>query len=176
MTKNFHKLKYDSIRSFVNCLQTSDIFPKLLWKEYEDDISSILARIKSSSWILDVGCGIGHTTSIFNLEGMESIGVDVMCHTKIWKNFRVTFGGEMLVADGCFLPFRDEFFDAVTLFGVLHAVALRSAHSEDDFIKEMNRVLKKMVIYLLTIYHESSLLESFSASHWDMRIKKEDID
>ncbi|OGK09768.1 hypothetical protein A2767_05780 [Candidatus Roizmanbacteria bacterium RIFCSPHIGHO2_01_FULL_35_10] len=96
-------------------------------------ISAYAKTIKNKS-IMDVGCGTGLYTSIFNINKNKIFGLDIDDHRK--KEYQANFifkkyGGNKI-------PFRSNYFDFVVSFDVLE-------HVEDDvnFIKEINRVIKK---------------------------------
>jgi ubiquinone/menaquinone biosynthesis C-methylase UbiE len=80
---------------------------------------------------LNCGCGDGTQKDIFG----PSIGIDISS-----ENVRslVEAGGQGVVADMEFLPFRDQTFDIVYGFGILH-------HLSDikKGVSEATRVLKK---------------------------------
>lgn len=91
------------------------------------------ARTVKNKRILDVGCGKGDYTSLFNLNNNEVYGLDIadyrLAEYKDCFNFKLY--------DGKRLPFQDSFFDVVISFDVIE-------HIEDDreFIREIYRVLK----------------------------------
>jgi SAM-dependent methyltransferase len=80
---------------------------------------------------LNCGCGNGSQKDLFG----PSVGVDIS-----FENIRsvVKAGGQGVVADMEFLPFRDHAFDLVYGFGILHHLSdIRKG------VSEASRVLKK---------------------------------
>lgn len=90
-----------------------------------------LFPVKEASLSLNCGCGTGGQNNIFR----NSIGIDISLN-----NLRsvIKAGGLGVVADMEFLPFRENTFDIVYGFGILHHLGdIRKG------ISEATRVLKK---------------------------------
>ncbi|HEY5587880.1 MAG TPA: class I SAM-dependent methyltransferase [Candidatus Paceibacterota bacterium] len=88
----------------------------------------------SNSKVLDIGCGNGNYTKIFNINNNEVYGVDINdFRTDQFKN-----DFKFLQYDGSRLPFNDGYFEVIVSFDVIE-------HVEDDenFVREIRRVLKK---------------------------------
>ncbi|MFH1788374.1 MAG: methyltransferase domain-containing protein [Candidatus Altiarchaeota archaeon] len=101
------------------------------WLEFELDS---LSKRTSRGRILDFGCGTGFVLKKSKRFFDESYGVDVSFN--ILKKINVPVNG-IVVNDGNPLPFRNESFDVVVFFSVLH-------HLFDlkPYFREAYRVLK----------------------------------
>jgi len=89
-----------------------------------------LLPIQNAKLSLNCGCGSGGQREIFG----PSIGIDIS-----FENIRLLIksGGQGVVADMEFLPFRDQAFDRVYGFGILHHLA-----DIEKGVLEATRVLK----------------------------------
>lgn len=92
--------------------------------------------------ILDIGCGTGQNVKAFSKLG-ESFGIDnskdalLFCRKKGLKNVALGSANK--------IPFKDNTFEVVTLLDVLEHV------KEDTALVEINRVLKKRGLLLVTV-------------------------
>lgn len=90
--------------------------------------------------VLDLGCGIGHTTReiALKLNCREIFGVDCD-EEQIKKAERANKldNAKFFVDDGANLKFGDNYFDSVFAFNVMHHIK-----NYEKAIKEMHRVLK----------------------------------
>lgn len=109
----------------------------LNWLRYEMQVSYLSDIIPPQSKVLEVGCGLGHTTAMLakSRPDIQIIGTDLKYHftwgllEKIGCSYR-----ECNAVD---LPFEPEEFDTVISFGVIE-------HTYDDilFLKEIHKCLK----------------------------------
>ncbi|MHC1564561.1 MAG: class I SAM-dependent methyltransferase [Candidatus Hecatellaceae archaeon] len=84
--------------------------------------------------LLDVGCGTGLFSKVFMEMGWRVMGVDYalgMASAASAKSL------DVVLADGCHLPFRSDFCDSVLMFTVLEFLPC-----EDEALKEAFRVLR----------------------------------
>jgi len=90
-----------------------------------------LIPVQKVRFSLNCGCGSGGQKDIFG----PSVGVDIS-----FENIRslIQAGGQGVVADMEFLPFRDSTFDIVYGFGILHHL-----NEIQKGVSEASRVLKK---------------------------------
>ena len=83
--------------------------------------------------VLDVGCGSGrHMTAALRFPKLKVIGTDINIEDAVAAKNRLNThqkpgshgndGGEVIVADICALPFRDDFFDLVLCSEVLEHI------------------------------------------------------
>lgn len=84
---------------------------------------------------LDIGAGLGYNTLIFAENANEILAVDL----QIPKNnvLKDKKNVSVLVADGQFLPFKEEVFDLVSWFSVIEHIA-----KQELALREALRVLK----------------------------------
>jgi len=89
-----------------------------------------LFPVKGASLSLNCGCGRGGQEDIFG----PSIGIDIS-----FENIRslIQRGGQGVIADMEFLPFKDQTFDLVYGFGILHHL-----NNIKKGVSEATRVLK----------------------------------
>jgi len=104
--------------------------------------------------VLDVGCGNGYVTCQFAGAGANVVAVDLTEKAVELTRARLTQLGltaEVKQADAEALPFKDETFDTVVSFGVIH-------HTPDTekAVEELHRVLKPGGQLQLMLYHRNS--------------------
>lgn len=101
-------------------------------RDIKNLISEYAFKIKERK-ILDVGCGNGNYTSIFNINNNKVYGLDIADYrlNQYKKDFKFK------LYEGKNFPFSNNFFDLIVSFDVIE-------HVENDnlFIKEIYRVLK----------------------------------
>lgn len=101
-----------------------------------------LLNIKKGWKVLDIGCGWGRDLNIIRKAyGADAIGIDI----QIQNND--------IIADGRFLCFKDNTFDAVIAITTLAFV-----REEEKMLKEIWRVLKNNGKLLLLLYNSSPSL------------------
>lgn len=105
--------------------------------------------------LLEVGCGMGTDTILFESKGFEVTGVDLApAHLQLANRLFMHYGarGNFLEANAEILPFHDEAFGAVYSFGVLH-------HTPNTAIaiKEVYRILKPGGRAVIMLYNRVSL-------------------
>ena len=93
-----------------------------------------LGEMTSCERVLDFGCGTGLVLKKSKGFFDEAYGVDVSLN--ILKQVKVPVDG-LVVNDGCPLPFRDNTFDSIVFFSVLHHL-----FDVKPYFEEAYRVLK----------------------------------
>ena len=105
-----------------------------------------LTKIPDNSYVLEVGCGDGYGTRMLSEKTKKIIGIDVDKQAiEEAKNKYGTDKCVFQVYDGQELPYSNDTFDAIASFQVIE-------HVNDDkgFVSEINRVLKKGGIFMVT--------------------------
>ena len=99
--------------------------------------------------ILSVGCGVGTEVEIITRAGFECVGIDNGNRTSFWP--RRECRNTMLLANGLYLPFEDEYFDLVFcgcvfahvgVVGDSHVVAENYTVDRQKLASEMARVTR----------------------------------
>jgi SAM-dependent methyltransferase len=101
------------------------------------NINSFSQQIKGKT--LDVGCGIKPYESLF--ASNQYIGLDIEQSGHDHSNSKVD-----VFYDGKRIPFEDNEFDSIVCFQVLEHV-----FNPDEFLTEVNRVLKPSGVFLLAL-------------------------
>ncbi len=112
-------------------------------------------KLSPSNRFLEVGCGMGTDTIVFEKEGFNVTGVDLTpAHLTLAGKLFTLYGSEgvFLRGNAELLPFDDNSFGSVYSFGVLH-------HTQDTgkAIEEIYRVLQSNGRAILMLYNKWSL-------------------
>ena len=110
--------------------------------------------------VLDLGCGGGIDSAEFARNGAIVTGVDfsgtsVQTTQELFKEAGLTIN--TMQADATNLPFKNNEFDCVYSFGVLHHIP-----AVDKALAEIKRVLKPGGKVMAMLYHRNSLLYGYS--------------
>lgn len=127
-----------------------------------------LPRVKPGSWLLDLGCADGRSAASLIDPQRTVIGFDIskrmvrqaIERARAMKREATT---TFLVADADTLPFREQSFDYVLTYGVLHHFP-----NPGDTCREIQRVLKDQGIHFGSENSKSIFRAIFD---WLMRIK-----
>jgi len=116
--------------------------------------------VKFDNWqdkkVLEIGCGVGIDGMEFAQNGAEYIGVDASKKSIELAKSYFAFEGKktnLLVADAEMLPFKDNSFDLVYSWGVLHHTP-----NTQKAINEAYRVLKPGGQCIIMLYNVHSLV------------------
>ena len=138
----------DGTKEFFDCIEnlrygTHRHIPELLdFSKYKD------------KRVLEIGCGIGTDLRQFAHEGGKTVGVDLSRKsvTLAKRGFELYgYVGDFLVGDGENLGFKDNSFDFVYSFGVLHHTP-----NTQKAIDEIYRVLKPNGETVVMLYYQKS--------------------
>ncbi len=126
---------------------------KILRRRYR--LAKRLSRIVSNGGaLLDVGCGNGAQTALFEKHFSQIVGVDVQ--TDPMKDPKIT--ALWVGATGEHLPFDDESFDAITCFEVLEHVV-----DPVQTVKEFHRLLRPGGQVVLSVPNKWWVFETHGA-------------
>jgi len=124
-------------------------YDKLYGEEQIKKVKLILENIsiKKTDWLLDVGCGTGVSTSLFEC---NKIGIDPSEKLIFQAVKRIP----AIIGKGEELPFNDGIFDIV--------VCITAIHNFEDYkkgISEMKRVCKEGGRIIITLLKKSEKFE-----------------
>ena len=110
--------------------------------------------------VLDLGCGVGIDSAEFARNGASVVSTDFtrIATTSVLSLFReANLPARVVQADATSLPFKDQTFDCVYSFGVLHHIP-----AMEKAVFEINRVLKPGGQMMVMLYNRDSLLYGYS--------------
>jgi len=102
-------------------------------------LNCLYKELEPYSKILDCGVGTGRFALPLQEKQFKVVGIDIsrkMLERAIQKGF-----GDVIVANGCKLPFKDKVFDASLSVHFLHLIK-----DWCDVLKEINRVTKEVLV------------------------------
>lgn len=106
--------------------------------------------------ILEVGCGVGSDLLRFAKAGAQTVGIDFSPKSAFLAKSRLhayNHQGDVLVADAENLPFKEEEFELIYSWGVLHHTP-----NPERAIHEIYRVTKPGGEVCIMLYHRHSLV------------------
>jgi len=102
--------------------------------------------------VLDLGCGIGLDAGQFEKYGNQVTGIDLSSRSLSMAKKRIVLGS-LVLSDAENLPFRNECFDIVYSFGVLHHVP-----NITKVIDEIHRILGHDGKAIVMLYNRNSIV------------------
>jgi ubiquinone/menaquinone biosynthesis C-methylase UbiE len=105
--------------------------------------------------VLEIGVGVGTDHLELAKSGAILTGIDITLESVELTNKNLKLHGyksNLLVADAEYLPFKDNSFDIVYSFGVLHHTP-----NTQKAINEVYRALKPQGRAIISLYHKNSL-------------------
>lgn len=119
-----------------------------------------LSEVKGKK-VLEIGCGGGTHASLFKKHGAEVHALDISkerCELTKNKFDLIDEGAGFIKTQNCeTIPYKDEYFDIVYSFGVIH-----HAENPNKIFREAHRVLKKDGEFVLMLYAKHSILHLFT--------------
>jgi len=124
-----------------------------LHRHWNPLICKIIRKYSKGKIALDVGCGTGVYTEEISKNSQICIGLDLSKNmVKYAKEKRKELN--IIIADACELPFKDESFDFLVSIGLLEYVP------KNVVMKEMNRVMKSMAFLVISVTNKYSAFRS----------------
>ncbi len=147
MNENNVKEVYEVIASHFSDTRYSH------WKCVRD----FLDQFESGQLIGDIGCGNGK--NMLYRKDLHYIGCDIT--ENLVEIARQKTGNEIIVADGTFMPFISEFFDAAMSVAVIHH--LMTLELRKKFVQEMVRCTKDDGFIMFTVWmHDQPLKKKWT--------------
>jgi ubiquinone/menaquinone biosynthesis C-methylase UbiE len=139
-----------------------------MWKEptvtnwnptFDDKPTSDVPRIRFSkkfsnkylekkNLILEIGCGTGSYTRLIDRKGCFGLDLDISA-IRIAKKYCIDT--EFIVASTLNLPFKEEIFDLICIWGVFEEIPVGT---EKKIMVEAQRTLKPNAVFLLSVYND----------------------
>jgi ubiquinone/menaquinone biosynthesis C-methylase UbiE len=145
------KLSYEKKREFRYSLQ-----------DYMNDVFSF--NDFKGKMVLEIGCGAGIDSAEFARNGASVISTDLTrTSTELTRDLLTEIGmpSNVVESNALSLPFKNDIFDCVYSFGVLHHFpGIESA------LAEIYRILKPGGKVMVMLYHRDSLLYAYSIIFW----------
>ena len=114
-------------------------------------------RLMKGKRVLEIGCGLGFNTQQFSSHGADIVSIDQTFTAAISTMKRLTIynlKGSVVVANAEELPFKDESFDFVWSWGVIHHTPRTDVAVEEiDRVLDQNGKTKVMVYHRASLYH-----------------------
>ena len=145
------KLSYEKKREFRYSLQ-----------DYMNDVFRF--NDFKGKMVLEIGCGAGIDSAEFARNGASVISTDLTrTSTELTRDLLTEIGmpSNVVESNALSLPFKNDIFDCVYSFGVLHHFpGIESA------LAEIYRILKPGGKVMVMLYHRDSLLYAYSIIFW----------
>jgi len=120
---------------------------KVFWEE----LSFLKDYINNGDSILDLGCGNGRFLELIGDKKINYSGID--SSESFIKEAKETYGqlGKFIHGDALSLPYKDNSFETIVSFGVLHHIPSKKLRIQ--FLREAHRVMKKDGLLILTVWN-----------------------
>lgn len=104
--------------------------------------------LKKSDSILEIGCGTGSYTRLVDRKGYFGLDLDIEA-IKVAKKYCIH--SDFVVASALNLPFRNEIFDVICIWGVFEEIPVRT---EKQFLDQVYTALAPKAALVLSIYND----------------------
>jgi MPBQ/MSBQ methyltransferase len=135
-SKREHAEAYDEASDIYDTYEGL-FFPYLFGRIHSLLKDRFMPMLPKGARVLDIGCGTGQQTVLFEKMGFDVVGIDISEGLVSVANKKMGEGA-CLVSDACRLPFPDACFDAVTSAGS----TVNHIPDYESFFGEACRVLK----------------------------------
>ena len=137
---------------------------RFIRKKIDVDHFKDLIPKKSKLRALDLGCGIGRQTILFDEFGIEGYGLDISSVAieeakKLSKKLGYDMNSRFSTLNKIQIPYEDNFFDLAISDSVLDSMNFSFAKT---YLKELERVVKNYVYISLISSHNTEEGEDFS--------------
>lgn len=116
------------------------------------DMKVVFELLPQGAWVLDIGCGKGHSSVLLAEAGYNVIGIDVsrspgeqleiqsaQWQSPIWRAFQTRWDVRYGYYNGTAIPLADDSLDAVFSYAVLEHV---DPMARQSFLRDVVRVLR----------------------------------
>lgn len=148
----FEELKFDDKRKFRYELQDY----MLDFYKYESF---------AGKRVLEIGCGAGIDSNEFASNGAIMTSVDFTeVSVRLTRDITRKYNGQVARCSANILPFKDNAFDVVYSFGVVHHIP-----DIDNVLSEIFRVLDYGGTFMGMVYNKDSLLYAYLMYHYGIK-------
>lgn len=125
--------------------------------------------LRNVNSFLEIGCGTGSYTTLVDRKGCIGIDINIPALNIARKYCPKS---EFIAASALSLPFKDEPFDLVFVWGVFEEIPLGA---EKKLIIEARRVLKKNCFFILSAYTNNIFSRLFDPAHLLRGVRHYDV-
>jgi ubiquinone/menaquinone biosynthesis C-methylase UbiE len=115
--------------------------------------------LEGKNFILEIGCGTGSFTKLIDRSGYFGLDLSIDA-IKVAKKYCVN--SQFVVASALNLPFREEIFDMLCIWGVFEELP---AGTERIILLESKRTLKSKSTLLLSTYNDHLISKILDPAH-----------
>ena len=141
--------------SFDRVAEVYDQTRSLPDKVMKELVKKLCIELKNCNRILDVGVGTGRIAEPLQNAGFEVVGIDIS--KKMMSKAREKKVQNLVIADACFIPFKDKSFDAAISVHLLHLIS--------EWKKALREVCRVTRIAMLSLYqaHKDPVRQAYNS-------------